>query len=197
MNLVDIIVIVFVFIWVVRGFFYGFALTLTTFAGILGGIACAIYFSKPLADMMGGMIKDDRMRVIIAYVLIFLVVSIAFRVLGLLMRELVKKLKLRSADAVLGAVVSGIEALLITMIALLLIVQSPWEKARASVAQSVTAPYILEGARVIVFNMPDDMRERLEKFLAKPPESNDNRLNSPSKPPSPSPSKKEDGHKFV
>lgn len=191
MNLVDIIILAFVLIWIVRGFFVGFALTIATLAGMVCGIAAAIFFSPSLADMMRNMIENDMLRVLVAYFLIFFIVSTVFRILGFLLRDLLKKWKMTDLDAFLGAAVSTIEASLLVMIILLLLAQTPWEGVRRSISSSMLGPAFLKGAKLIVFNMPDEVREKLERYTKDP-------LDDPQPlPASPQPERSEDDRTII
>ncbi len=168
MNLVDIIIIVVVLLWMVRGYYVGFMMTLTTLCGMVVGLICAIYLSKYLAEAMQSFINDEMTRHLLAYLLIFLIVAIIFRIIGLLLRELIKKMKLGGADSVLGVLASAVEALLLIMIALLVIIQSPWEKTKAEVRNSLIAPYMLEGAKIAVFNLPEHLRKQIVRDIDNP-----------------------------
>ncbi len=191
MNLVDIIIVVFILLWMVRGYFVGFSLTIATLAGMIGGIAAAIFFSPSLADMMRNMIENDMVRVLVAYFLIFFIVSTIFRILGFLLRDLLKKWKMTDLDAMLGSAVSSIEAVLIIMIVLLLISQTPWEGARRQISASTLGPVFLKGAKLVVFNMPDEVREKLEQYTREAP------ADPLPQPGSPEPERTEDEHNII
>ncbi|GAB4161340.1 MAG: hypothetical protein Kow00107_09120 [Planctomycetota bacterium] len=195
MTLVDIIIVAFLLAWMVRGFFVGFSLTVTTFAGMVGGIAGAIFLSPSLAGMMKGMIDNGTVRLLVAYFLIFFIISTIFRIIGYLMRNLLKKLKMTDLDSILGALVSGVEAVLIIVVVLLLLINTSWEGAKQAVSRSTLGPVFLEAAKVLVFNMPEDIRDRIEKYTE--PIGREPGNGKPGEPsPEPSPTKTDD-HSFI
>ncbi|MDZ7816928.1 MAG: CvpA family protein [Planctomycetota bacterium] len=187
-NLVDIIMVVFVIAWAVRGFYVGFSLTLTSFTGIVGGIAAAVFFSPYVADMMKSGIHSEVARTLVAYFLLFFIVSTVFRILGILMKNALRKLKLSDIDAALGSVISLLEAIVLCMVILLFVVQIPWEAGRKSVSESLLGRQLLHASKIIVFTLPSDVRSRLDEFLVAPPgEPPDNTEPEPSPSPTPTP----------
>ena len=186
-NLVDIIIVLFVIAWAVRGFYIGFSLTLTSFTGIVGGIAAAVFFSPYVADMMKSGIHSEVARTLVAYFLLFFIVSTIFRIIGILMKNALKKLKLSDIDAALGSVVSLLEAVVLCMVILLFVVQSPWETGRVSVSKSLLGRQLLHASKVIVFTMPDGVRGRLDDFLVAPPGEPPDEYDEPATEPSISP----------
>lgn len=165
MNLLDYIMIAVLIIWIIRGCFVGFMMTITTLAGIIAGITAAIFLSPYLAAAMKSWIDEEQARYLVAYCLIFLIVALVFRILGLVLRDVIKKMKLTGADMVLGGIASALEAVLIMMIALLVIVQSPWEKGKEQVRGSFLAPYLLEADKIVIFNLPENIRDKIVKDI--------------------------------
>ncbi len=168
MNFVDVIIIAVALLWLVRGFVQGFFLTLTSLAGIVAGVMCAIYFSDSLASMMG-FIENESIRVFAAYILIFLIVSTGFRIVGLVFRGLIKKLKLGGVDSFLGAALSLVEAAALVIIMLLVVVQSPWEGGKRAVKESVLAPRLLYVSKMMIYNLPPDVQKKVEPYFRQAP----------------------------
>jgi len=169
MNWIDLLALLVVVIWIVRGFIFGFALSLMTLLGVVAGAVCAVFLSPPLADAMMGAIANPSLRLMIAYLLIFLIVVTVFRIIGLLMKEALKKLKLEGVDALLGGIVSGIEGVLLVMALLIVIIQSPWEDGRNAVGRSALGPLSLSAARAIVQRLPAEYGKEISPFLLEPP----------------------------
>ena len=165
MNLLDYAIIIFLALWLLRGYFTGFSLTLTSFLGIVCGVVAAILLSPYLGEMLESYIDSEMLCQLIAYFAIFFVVSSAFRILGLIMRKALVKMKLSDIDSYMGAMVSVLEAAVITVVVLLLIMWTPWEGGHKLVGESRIAKVMLTGAKVLSSNLPEDIREKLEPRL--------------------------------
>ncbi|MDZ7816929.1 MAG: CvpA family protein [Planctomycetota bacterium] len=162
MNLLDYAIIFFLALWLLRGYFTGFSLTLTSFLGIVCGVVAAVLFSPYLGQMLEEYIDSKMVCQLLAYFAIFFVVSSTFRILGLIMRKALVKMKLRDIDSYMGAMVSLLEASLITVVIIMLVMLTPWDGGHKLVGESRIAKVMLSGALLLSSNLPEDIREKLE-----------------------------------
>ena len=165
MNILDILIVIFLLLWIIRGYFSGFSFTLTNLLGLICGITGAMIFSPTVAKMMDGYIKNQLIRELIAYFLIFFIITTTFRIIGIVMKKTLLKYKLRDVDSYMGALVSGLEAILLISIVILLFTWGPWETTRNMVGESKFAPAFYYVSRVIISNLPEDVQRQLQKKM--------------------------------
>ncbi len=119
MSYIDIILGGCLLISLISGIKKGFIHQLTGFAALVVGLLAAVCFSKYTAELISGVIDLGAAENILAFVLTFLIVLIAIRVLGKWIRKLTAALMLGLLDRILGGLFSVLKWSLILSLSLI------------------------------------------------------------------------------
>ena len=165
MNFVDIILILFLVGWAVRGYLIGFNVSLTTFTGVIAGLAGGIFLTMRIADVLPNIIEDATTMVVLVYLILFFLISTFFRAMAWFFRNALKSSEVIDADSFSGAVVGIVEGLILSSVLLIAIVFSSFEAPRNAIRDSGIAKYMLYSARVVMYSLPPDVKERANEII--------------------------------
>ena len=111
MNILDFIIIGLLVFLVVKGIFRGFFREVSSLAGIIVGLIVGNYYHPQMANLLKPNIPFEKFLPVVSFVIIFLMVFIAFNLLGILLHYLFKKFFIGWFDRGLGigfALVKGV-----------------------------------------------------------------------------------------
>ena len=122
MNYLDIIILVPIVWFAIRGFMRGLILSIASLAGMVAGIYAAVLLQSQFATFLGNFLSfSNRYLSILAFILIFAAVITGFWVIGKLIEKMVDMAALGFANKFAGGIFGIIKALLITGVLLYLI----------------------------------------------------------------------------
>ena len=165
MNIVDIIVILFLCGWVVRGYLIGLSISLTTCTGVIGGLAGGIFLTNGIADSLPFTFENEVTLVVTVYLVVFFLISSFFRVLAIFFKKALTKSSLTDADSLTGAVIGLIEALILSSVILIAVVFIPFESPRSSLGKSGFVKYLLYSSKIIMYNLPSELKTEIDEVL--------------------------------
>jgi membrane protein required for colicin V production len=119
MNWLDIVIIIFLAVSVISGIMSGFIKTLFSLVGLIVGVVLAGRFYISLAERLT-FISDENTAKIVAFILIFAVVSIIAAILGVIFTKIVSAMALGWINRLLGGI-AGLFLGAISIAALLVI----------------------------------------------------------------------------
>jgi membrane protein required for colicin V production len=137
MNWLDYALIGLTVVSVAWGVWRGLVHEMMSLAGWVLAFVAANVFTAPLAETLPDAVPQPEVRMLIAFILVFLGTLIAAAVIAGLLSRLVKRSGLVSLDRTLGALFGAARGLVIVMVFALLagltaLPQKPWWKASAS-----------------------------------------------------------------
>ncbi|MGC9022383.1 MAG: CvpA family protein, partial [Dissulfurimicrobium sp.] len=89
-NILDFIITIIIAITVLRGFFVGFSRSAASLLGILLGFWVGMTHFSILSDRLTPFIKEEIFRSLIAFFLLFILVYMAFIIIGIIIKGLLK-----------------------------------------------------------------------------------------------------------
>ena len=113
MNWVDGAIVVVIIAYTVAGSFRGFVWELSIFCTIVGGLLAGLILNYPVGMLLGIFMDDIGLARIIAFFIVFMTVSVVFRLLASYFKAKIKQNKWEKSDRQLGGLFGFLEALLI------------------------------------------------------------------------------------
>lgn len=160
MTVIDIIVLGIIGISIVLGAFRGLVREVLALVAWVAGFLLANLLAPEAAKLLPSAMASEEIRLLVSYVIVFIVVLIGLSVLAILASKLVKIVGLGPADRAVGGVFGLVRGLLIVLILVLLAGltalprQSTWREAALRGALEASAGY----ARAW---LPSDLAKRI------------------------------------
>lgn len=162
MTVLDIILLVALALFVIRGVFRGFLLELFDLVSLLAGYLAARFAGPPLGAWFAGVSGIDRWWAgVIAAIVVFLVATAAVRLLARLLRKLARATMLGGLDRFAGAVFGALKAVLLALALYFIAMLTPWAATINSYAmEGFVSRWLALGTTV--------MRDRIEAGTIEP-----------------------------
>lgn len=148
MNILDYILLAITAIAALRCWFRGIIGEVLSAAALVGGLLAGIIFYRPLASWMTTLVDLGAMALVAGFLLAFVLVFIAFKLLERSLRGILEGLNLDILDNLFGFGFGAFEGLLISAILLLLLKFQPvfevHELLEGSLAARIILPIIAE-----------------------------------------------------
>ncbi|MBZ0264774.1 CvpA family protein [bacterium] len=167
MTVVDFVVLFLLALFLIRGLMRGFLVEIFLVLGFIGGYFAAKAFG-PKASVYLSTTTDmaDWMTVIIGTVGIFLITTIAIRLLGIIIKKMLKAFGLGPIDRFLGAFAGLAKGAMVVIILMIIALMSPWEhEARARGRRGVIAPYVFLGADVFLDQVANGILKSTQRII--------------------------------
>lgn len=164
MNYFDIILILIIVLFSVRGFWMGFINTLSSLLGTVLGIYLASRYYAPVADWLIGVLGwgDNGLRVvmfIIAFLLINRLVALLFWFIAKTFKFAASLLLLSTINRIFGAVFGILEGVVTVGIVIYFLDKYPLSpKLMEMIAASTVAPYTLNVVHVLLPLLPKALK---------------------------------------
>ena len=162
MNATDVIIAIVLLLGVISGIARGFMRGLFGLAGLVLGLMIAASNYAPVGRTALAFIADGRLRAIVAFALVFIVVLVLFALLGKLLARLVHLADLGWMDRLAGAVLGLFTASILSGMLLMLVVLGGVHGERFLV-DSVLAPKVLAVTDAVVSVFPGVAQEKIER----------------------------------
>jgi membrane protein required for colicin V production len=147
MNTIDVVILIFILFFTIRGLFRGFILELSTLIGLVIGYLAGITYLGFLSGLMQSIMPDAPVSVlnIISFSVIFIVINILLKIAANLVTKTLKFAMLGWLNRLLGAVFGLTKSILILSILVFLISLIPWSEnllTNAEAGDSVLFPLL-------------------------------------------------------
>jgi membrane protein required for colicin V production len=128
-NQLDLVLFIILAVLIIRATIRGFITEFCAMAATILGILAAIFFSKPLGDLINSIFGPSMWSQVIAFLVLFLVVYLIIKLLEGVIENGIEKLNLEKLDRVMGFFLGIVEGMLAVCLLLIviqfLIVQFP------------------------------------------------------------------------
>jgi membrane protein required for colicin V production len=165
-NWLDCILALIVVASIVTAMMKGFVQELVSLASVLIGLVVAAIGYTQAATWFDDLTKSHEIALGLGFLVLFVATLILGALIGMLARRLIKTAGIQWFDRFLGGIFGLLRGVLIC--AILLMGMMAFAIKSAAVQQSVLAPYVTTGTRVIAFVMPANLRNQFhagfEKF---------------------------------
>ena len=167
MNWLDLVLAAIFGLSVVSGLYKGFFRLSIGLAATVLSILLASWFYGIPASFFSPYLKEQSL----ANFLRFLTVLIGVQLVGVLLAHLLSKTFKRAGlgwfDRLLGAAFGVVRAVLISTVFVMILTAFSWTKAPDAVANSTLAPYVMEGAQILVYLTPREIRDGFQSNYEK------------------------------
>ena len=165
MNLLDIVIIVTMIFFIVKGIIRGFIREIASLAGVILGIYLANLFQPQMTDFLKPYLPSNPFLPLISFAVIFASVLILCNLLGWILKLLFKKAFLGWLDRTLGAGLAVLKGVIITY--LVIVILTFFLPAKTPlIAQSKLAPWIIKSYQsMISLISPEHYKNWKKKLL--------------------------------
>ena len=125
MTGIDIVFIIVLVFATIRAVLRGFVREVVSLSALIGGLICAVFFSRWLGDVIKQWIASPIWRQIVAFLLIFVTVYLILKICENVLRQIIERIHLEGLDRALGLLLGIVEGLAVIIILLLLIQIQP------------------------------------------------------------------------
>jgi membrane protein required for colicin V production len=164
-NWLDCTLAVIVVASIVTAMMKGFVQELISLASVVIGLVVAAVGYTRAASWFEDLTKSHDIALGLGFLSLFLGVIILGALIGLVARKLVKTAGIQWFDRFLGGIFGLLRGVLVA--AILLMAMMAFAIKPEAVQQSVLAPYVTTGARVIAVVMPASLREQFHQGFEK------------------------------
>jgi len=151
MNFVDVLILIIIGLFLVKGLLRGLMKELCSLVGLIVGSLLAFRFHGPLAEAMVSAFKlPASVCVVLAFLAIFLTILLIFGLIGMLLSKYVKLLYVGGLNRVAGGIFGMVQGVLLLSVVMFGLSVSPlpeWGKL-ALKDSTLTPPFVHLGERV-------------------------------------------------
>lgn len=159
MNWLDFVLAAIIAISVGSGIAKGFFRLAIGLAATVLSILLASWFYGLAAGLYSPYVKQETFANFLGFVTVLLLVQGAGLLLAKVLALMTKKAGLGWADRALGGVFGLVRAILVSSVLVMVLTAFSWNPPPASVAESKLAPYVMEGAQILVYLTPREVRD--------------------------------------
>jgi membrane protein required for colicin V production len=159
MNWLDIVLAAILGISVGTGIWKGFFRLSVGLAATILSILLASWFYGVAASFFTPYLKEESLANFLGFISILVVVQLTGVLLAKILSMSFKKAGLGWLDRLLGGVFGLVRAILICSVFVMILTAFSWNPPPAAVAQSTVAPYVMEGAKILVYLCPREIRD--------------------------------------
>jgi len=166
MNLVDIIIIVVLLFFCVKGYFRGFINELFSLLIIAAGLILAFLFHKNINRLLHVFIQNDDLSIILSFVFVFVLATFFFIFFRNILLRFVENANLGDADSVFGMLLGALKGVLICGAILIFIKNRSILSLNALVEKSRIFPMTERVFKAFIILFPEQMRAGISRFLS-------------------------------
>ncbi len=147
MNTIDVVILIIILLFTIRGLFRGFILELSTLVGLVIGYLAGITYLGLLSGLLQSLMPEAPVSIlnIVSFSVIFIGINIVLKIAAGLVTKTLKFAMLGWLNRLLGAVFGLTKSVLILSIVVFLISLIPWSEdllARAGAGESILFPIL-------------------------------------------------------
>ncbi len=161
MNIIDVVIIVFVLIFCVKGYIKGFINEIFTLIIIVLGLAGAFLFYKPLSSSVFNFIENRSLSFIVSFLSIFVFITVVLIIIRNAITKMIDSFQLTNLDYLLGLLVGLIKGTVLIGAICIFLKNHPVMNLDITINGSLIFPF-LESIFFIGLSM---FPENLESFI--------------------------------
>ena len=142
MNFIDIILLIILIFFALRGYRRGFVYEIFSIGIIVIGLLASFLFFKQVAIIFNQYFNNRDLSLILAFLAIFIGVSISLITMRNILSNLIESLNLTDIDSILGLLLAVVKTVLVVSIILLFLENHPVFDLDKPIKRSFVFPYI-------------------------------------------------------
>ncbi|MGQ9615079.1 MAG: CvpA family protein [Spirochaetota bacterium] len=166
MNFIDLIILIVVVIFCIKGYLNGFIHQLFSLLIIILGFLGSFLMYRPVAIRLGEFITNGNLAMIISFFLIFITITIVLVIFRNLLIQFVFRLHLTDVDCVLGIVIGMIKGLLLCSLVLFFLFNHPFLKLNEAIGKSLIFPFLEKMVEYLLSLLPGVAGTFIKRVLA-------------------------------
>jgi membrane protein required for colicin V production len=155
MSFIDVIIVILVIIFCVKGFLRGFIKELFSILIIVLGLLGAFLFYRTLNDVISLFFENQDLSLIISFVLIFVGITILLVIIRNTLLKFVDTLNFADVDHILGIILGIVKGVLVCGVIFIFLKNHPVLRLDRAIARSVIFPYIERMFMAIISLLPE------------------------------------------
>ncbi len=159
MNWLDIVLATILGVSVGSGIWKGFFRLSIGLVATIVSILAASWFYGIAAGLFTPYLKQESLANFLGFVTILVGVQLAGVLLAKLLAHIFKQAGLGWLDRTLGGLFGLVRAVLIGSVVVMILTAFAWTPFPTAVGESRIAPYVMEGARILVYLTPREIRD--------------------------------------
>ncbi len=164
MTWIDAAIVIIFLYFIITAFNAGFVReTIGTAAAILGAVLAGLFY-RDVADTVLASIDNETTSSVVAFLIIFLGISVAGQVLAMLVHPAITILQLGIFDQLAGAALGLVKAFVLIEVVLILFVTYPRYHLDQRIKDSQFAPRMLDAAPPLLKILPDVFHSKVNQF---------------------------------
>jgi len=164
-SFLDLLFIVIFVVSIAFALLKGLARELISLAALIGGFILAVFFYNIPAALFKEFSKTESIANLLGFIIIFFGCILVGAVASFLVNRLIKAASLKWADRLLGGVFGLLRGWAIASILVVALIAFPVRD--DFMAKSVMAPYLLTGARIAVYCVPQKLKDQFNEQYMK------------------------------
>ncbi|MEJ2110114.1 MAG: CvpA family protein [Acidobacteriota bacterium] len=164
-SFLDLVFVVIFLVSIAFALLKGLAREIISLASLIGGFLLAVFFYDIPAAWFKELSKTDAIANLIGFALIFFGCILIGAIAAFLVNRLLKAASLKWIDRLLGGIFGLLRGWAIASILVVALIAFPVQN--DFLARSILAPYLLAGAKIAVYCIPQEMKDNFNEHYAK------------------------------
>ena len=161
MNIIDVVIIIFVLIFCVKGYIKGFINEIFTLIIIILGLTGSFLFYKPLSTSVFTFIENRSLSFIVSFLSIFVFITVVLIIIRNAITKMVDSFQLTNIDYLLGLLVGLIKGTVLIGAILIFLKNHPVMNLDITISRSFIFPFL----ESIFFTALSIFPENMEIFI--------------------------------
>ena len=165
MNIVDIIVIIVILVFTIRGYLKGFVNEVFSIVIIFGSLVTAFILYRPVSGAITDFIENNDLRMFLSFTGVFVITALFLIIMRNFIIGLLDNLNLTDIDSLLGMLTGFLKGGFICMFLLMFLVYRNVLKSADLINGSLLFPYFEKSYRILISIFPPVISNVVNKFI--------------------------------
>jgi membrane protein required for colicin V production len=165
MNAIDIIIIILVLIFCIKGYIKGFVNELFTLIILVLGLTGSFLFYNALSSSVFSFIENSSLSSIISFIVIFIVITVILIIIRNAITKVVDSFNLTNVDYFLGLLIGFIKGILLAGAILIFLKNHPVMKLDSAIGNSLIYPFLEKIFFTGISILPDSLEMTIYRVL--------------------------------
>jgi len=165
MNIVDIIVVVIILVFIIRGYLKGFVNEVFSLLIIAGSLVASFLLYRPLSNITSNFLNSKELSIFLSFIAVFVLTAIFLILVRNLFISLLENLNLTDIDSLLGLVIGFIKGGLILTFVLMFFAFRNILKTADLIRSSYFFPYFEKSYSFLLLVLPERISVLINRFI--------------------------------